>query len=74
MPFDKILHLLAGVIVAAVVGCVCKNVAYGLAASVLAGILKEVRDWHVYRGFDVWDMIATWCGGLAVYIIAEAIK
>ncbi len=68
MAYDKKLHFAAGLIISALVGYILHHPGYGLAASVFAGVMKEVRDWCCYRGFDWRDMVATWLGGLVGFI------
>lgn len=69
MAYDKKLHFAAGFIISVCVGFILHEPLYGLAAAAFAGIMKEVRDWYVYRGPDVKDMVVTWLGGLAGSIV-----
>lgn len=73
MPTDKILHMGAGLLVAILAG-LAFGPGYGFGMALFAGLMKEVRDWGVYQGFDRIDMFATWFGGLIGYFIMEAIK
>lgn len=73
MAYDKKLHLAAGLLVAILAGYFISP-SYGLAAAVFAGLMKEVRDWGCYRGFDWKDMVATWLGGLLGTILMEAAR
>lgn len=62
MALDKKLHFAAGLLIAMSVGFLIAPV-YGLAATVFAGLMKELRDWCCYKGFDPKDMAVTWLGG-----------
>lgn len=74
IPLDKRLHFAAGIVITIVVSYLLHNPIYGLAAGLFAGLMKELRDWCIYRGFDYKDMLATWIGGLAGFAIAELLK
>lgn len=74
MAHDKKLHFAAGFIISVIVGIILKHPLYGLSAAAFAGIMKEVRDWCVYRGFDEIDMVATWLGGLVGCIVMMLLK
>ena len=74
MAYDKKLHFAAGLIISVCVGFVLHEPLYGLAAAVFAGVMKEVRDWCVYRGFDKIDMVVTWLGGLVGCIVTMLLK
>lgn len=73
MPYDKKLHAAAGLLISLAAGYAFFPLA-GLAFAAVTGLLKEIRDWIVYRGFDEIDCLATWAGGLLGYIVVEAIK
>ena len=70
IPLDKWLHFVAGLIIAVLVSNLTDTPAYGLGAAVFAGVMKELRDWGCYLGFDSKDMLATWLGGVAGWIVA----
>ena len=72
MPYDKKLHFGAGVLISCLFGYLVTP-AFGLQLSIVAGIIKEIRDWHVYRGPDWKDMVCTWAGGLVGWILLEVI-
>lgn len=74
IPYDKKLHFLAGVIVCILVSLIFKNPMYGLIASVIAGIGKEIWDYYDYGKPDFMDCLATWVGGIAGYIVGVLIK
>ena len=71
IPYDKWLHFGAGLLVAILAG-LAFNPVLGLSLAILAGILKEIRDWFVYRGPDWRDALATWLGGLLGTLVLEA--
>ena len=73
MALDKKLHFAAGLLIAISAGFLIAPVC-GLAASVFAGVMKELRDWGCYQGFDWRDMVVTWLGGLLGTILTEVIK
>ena len=69
---DKLIHFIVGAIMCAVVGVF--NASYGIAISVVAGILKEVYDYYDYGNYDYKDMLVTWLGGFVVFLIIIALK
>jgi len=73
---DKILHFIAGGVVAAPVGFLADPV-LGLAMGAVAGLAKEVRDQITYGGFDVADLFATVAGAAvaagAVVVLAPSL-
>jgi len=73
MAYDKQLHFIAGFLIAILAGYFFSPL-WGLTAAIVAGLLKEVRDWYCYHGFDEKDMLSTWLGGLLGMIITGAIK
>ena len=67
---DKILHFLAGFFIATVVVVLFKNFSdpllFGLVASIVGGVLKEVYDLKIKKSrFDWYDVFATIVGGVA---------
>lgn len=72
MPYDKKLHLAAGILIAFALGVIMPEA--GLACALLAGVFKELFDLFDYGKFDWQDMMATWAGGIIGAIIAGAIK
>lgn len=74
MAYDKKLHLAAGFLIALLVGYILHCPLYGFAMAVFAGVMKEIRDWCVYKGPDWRDMVVTWLGGLLGTILMEAAK
>ena len=71
MAQDKQLHFAAGFLIAASVGMVTSPL-WGFSAAVIAGILKEFRDWCTYRDFDEKDAEFTWLGGMLGTLVAGA--
>ena len=69
MAYDKRLHFAAGLLISVIAGFALRSPMYGLAAAMVAGVVKELRDWCVYRGFDDRDMLVTWLGGLVGCIL-----
>ncbi len=74
IPYDKILHFMAGFSIATFIYGVTENSLYGLYAALFAGMMKEVRDWCCYKGFDPGDMLATWAGGVAGWALMEFVQ
>ncbi len=73
VPYDKKLHFVAGLLVSLLCGYLTSPLT-GIVICVIAGIGKEVYDYIDYGKPDVWDMIATWTGGLTGYILLEILK
>lgn len=69
MAYDKRLHFAAGLLISVIAGSALRSPMYGLAAAMVAGVVKELRDWCAYRGFDDRDMLVTWLGGLVGCIL-----
>ena len=67
IPIDKLLHVIAGLIIFAFsfMGAKAVGVEDGLAllgafsVVTLAGIAKEIKDEIVYGGFDIYDLLWT---------------
>ena len=68
MAIDKQLHFAAGLLISFLIGCY-SSPCWGLYAAMYAGLMKEIRDWGCYRGFDWKDMVVTWMGGFVGYIV-----
>jgi len=73
-PYDKSLHFLAGFIISTLVYAITGNTVYGLYAAAFAGVMKEVRDWGIYKGFDITDMLVTWAGGVVGWAFMELVQ
>lgn len=65
---DKVLHILAGLILCLAIGWLTDKTV-GLLVAVGAGVAKEIYDKHNKGTVDVKDSLATTVGGLAGYII-----
>lgn len=61
---DKLLHFIAGAVIAAPIAWLAEPV-YGMLAAMLAGYGKEVRDKLTYGRFDAADFVVTVIGGIA---------
>jgi hypothetical protein len=65
IPYDKKLHLLAGFLICIIGTVIFHNVLIGFGLSVLAGLLKELRDKLSEKGTcELLDFIYTALGGL----------
>ena len=69
---DKLYHFVAGLIISLVFSFVF-NPLYGVILSIIAGILKEIYDYFDYGTFDIYDMLATWMGGIVGYLLRGVI-
>jgi hypothetical protein len=61
---DKLKHFIAGAIITLIVGAIAHNVIYGLIASMIAGIAKEVWDYMGNGVSDFGDVLATLQGAI----------
>lgn len=69
MKKDKLLHLIAGFVIAIVFGMI--NPFLGLSLAVIAGAAKEIV-WDLYLGkgtYEVMDFVWTFIGGSIGFII-----
>ena len=67
----KLLHLLAGVLVAAFFALVMPCTAgWSIVLTVFAGVVKEIIDQYRYNGWDWVDLAYTVAGGLIIQIFA----
>lgn len=69
VPYDKWLHFIAGLIIAAFF-CIDLKMVVCIVPVVLAGFLKEFFDLWTSDKFDWWDFAATCAGGLVIQIMA----
>lgn len=68
LPEDKANHFIAGLFIFFLFGVLAHPIA-GLAASIMAGFFKEIKDRLSKNGTpDLLDFIATVAGGLAGYV------
>ena len=65
---DKLLHFIAGMLVAGVVGIIPCFANYALIVAVVAGVAKEVYDEFSYGGWDSLDLLYTAIGGAVMQI------
>lgn len=72
IPYDKKLHFIAGLLISLIVS-IAVNPTCGLLISMVAGVVKEIKDYLDYGGPDVIDCLATWLGGLICYAVAMMI-
>ncbi len=61
---DKRYHLTAGFVLS-VVGSMMFTPIIGVGLGIVAGVLKEVKDYFDYGGPDLMDMVATTAGAVA---------
>lgn len=61
---DKFKHFVAGAIIALIFGAVLQNAIYGIIASMIAGIAKEVWDYTGHGVSDFDDVLATLQGAI----------
>lgn len=66
MTRDKVLHLIAGAVIALVVGLAVSPM-IGLLTATLAGVAKEVWDSFGNGAVEAWDALATILGGALIY-------
>lgn len=70
---DKLMHMIAGFIIALLTGWLTHNVLIGFTSALLAGIAKEVWDYFGHGTSDFNDIIATAQGGAIGMIIMCAL-
>lgn len=68
IPADKLLHFVAGMLIAGVVGLIPCFANYALIVAVIAGVAKEVYDEFSYGGWDSLDLLYTAIGGAVMQI------
>ncbi len=67
---DKLLHFIAGMLIAGVVGVIPCFTNYAFIVAVIAGVVKEVYDEFSYGGWDSLDLLYTAIGGAVMQIFA----
>jgi hypothetical protein len=65
---DKLLHLIAGMLIAGVVGIIPSFANYAFIVAVVAGVAKEVYDEFSYGGWDSFDLLYTAIGGAVMQL------
>lgn len=60
---DKLLHFIAGMLIAGIVGIIPCFANYAFIVAVIAGVAKEVYDEFSYGGWDSLDLLYTALGG-----------
>ena len=72
IPKDKLLHMVAGLIIWSFISIYDKDIAFSLV--VVVGILKEVYDEYKYKGGDIEDLLTTIALPTMLYLIELVIK
>lgn len=72
MMTDKLLHFIAGAVIAFPAAMFLGEV-WGVLIAAGAGVLKEMRDEWAYGGFDWRDLMATWAGALVGVALAGVV-
>lgn len=70
---DKLLHFIAGMIIAGVVGIIPCFANYALIVAVIAGVAKEVYDEFSYGGWDSLDLLYTAIGGAVMQLFVRVL-
>lgn len=76
IPYDKLQHFGAGLVIAALVVIVTGSLILAGAAVLLAGVAREVYDaFHPDTNtVDIWDVVATCAGWLPVALTFQIIQ
>ena len=67
VPYDKLLHFIAGLIIAAFFGITLKMKA-AIVPVIFAGFIKEFFDKWTTEKWEWWDFAATCIGGLLIQV------
>jgi hypothetical protein len=65
---DKLLHLIAGMLIAGVVGIIPCFANYAFIVAVVAGVAKEVYDEFSHSDWDSFDLLYTAIGAVVMQI------
>lgn len=65
---DKLLHFIAGMIIAGVVGIIPCFANYALIVAVIAGVAKEAYDQYSYSGWCWYYLLYTVVGGAVMQV------
>lgn len=68
---DKLLHYIAGFLIAGIISLGTGDLVYGLIAGVTAGFFKEIIDYFRYGGGDFFDFFATALGAVSIIPVWE---
>ena len=68
IPQDKLLHLIAGMLITALVACVKAVAPLALFSGLIAGICKEWWDSRHGGSVEYADIVATWLGAVVMQI------
>lgn len=68
IPADKLLHFVAGMLIAGAIGIIPCFANYALIVAVVAGVAKEVYDEFSYGGWDSLDLLYTAIGGAVMQL------
>lgn len=69
VPYDKLLHFIAGLVIAAFF-CITLGMKVCIVPAIVAGFAKEFFDNWTSDEVDWWDFVATVAGGLVIQIFA----
>ena len=69
VPYDKLLHFIAGLVIAAFF-CITLGMKVCIVPALAAGFIKEFFDKWTSDQVDWWDFVATVAGGLVIQIFA----
>ena len=70
---DKILHFLAGLLIAILGGVIIDPIT-GIGLAIAAGIAKECYDDYHDKKIEVWDAVATAIGGCVGFTVVSIIQ
>jgi len=67
VPYDKLLHFIAGLLIAALFG-ITLHMKVAIVPVIFAGFFKEFFDIFTTNEWDWWDFAATCAGGLFIQL------
>lgn len=78
IPYDKLLHFSVGFYIGNATGLVVNNptkrLVYATGLGMLAGSIKEIRDYNTYGRADYRDVLATTAGSVAGALLITGIE
>lgn len=74
IPADKLLHFIAGMLIAGVVGIIPCFANYALIVVAIAGVAKESYDQYSYGGWCWYDLLYTVIGGAVMQVLVVLIR